>query len=102
MEITFDPAWRNPAFEEPALAFEDAALVFEGRTLDWVDDRFDYPEERIITVGHLADRIVIVIWIQRGEARHVISMRKANEREKKRFTKRLGQDGREGHRPIRL
>ena len=90
MEITFDAAWRNVTFEEHRLAFEDAARVFEGRTLDMVDDCFDYPEERIITIGHLAGRVVIVIWIQRGEARHVIAMRKANEREKKRFAKRLG------------
>ncbi|KLU21076.1 hypothetical protein EOS_38070 [Caballeronia mineralivorans PML1(12)] len=89
MKITFDPAKRSRTFDERGLAFEDAALVFEGRTLDMVDDRFDYPEERIITVGHLADRMVIVVWTQRGEARHVISMRKANEREKKRFAQRL-------------
>lgn len=90
MEITFDPAKRNLAFEERGVSFEDAAIVFKGRTLDTVDDRFDYSEERIITVGHLADRMVIVVWTQRGEARHVISMRKANEREKKRFAERLG------------
>ena len=89
MKITFDPAKRNLAFDERGLAFEDAAIVFEGQTLDMVDDRFDYPEKRIITVGHLAGRMVIVVWTQRGEARHVISMRKANEREKKRFTERL-------------
>ena len=56
MKITFDPAKRNQMFEERGLAFEDAAMVFEGRTLDLVDDRFDYAEERIITVGHLAPR----------------------------------------------
>ena len=90
IKITFDPAKRGQTFDERGLAFEDAALVFEGRTLDRVDDRFDYHEERIITVGHLAGRMVIVVWTQRGEARPVISMRKANEREEKRFAQRLG------------
>ena len=91
MKITFDPAKRQQTFQERGLAFEDAAAVFEGQTLDMVDDRFDYPEERIITVGHLAGRMVIVVWTQRGDARHVISMRKANEREKRRFAERLGE-----------
>jgi uncharacterized protein len=89
MEITFDPAKRDRTFMERGLAFEDAAQVFEGRTLDRVDDRSDYGEERMITVGHLAGRMVIVVWTQRGDARHVISMRKANEREQARFAQRL-------------
>jgi uncharacterized DUF497 family protein len=105
MRISFDPVSRNLAFAASGLAFEDAAIVFEGRTLDMVEDGFDYPEERIriitiappagrmgriITVGHLADLMVIVVWTQRGGARYVISMRKANEREKERFAERLG------------
>ncbi len=89
MEITFDPAKRDRTFRERGLAFEDAALVFEGRTLDQIDDRADYGEKRIVTVGHLAGRMVIVVWTQRGDARHVISMRKANEREQTRFAQRL-------------
>jgi uncharacterized DUF497 family protein len=91
MKITFDPAKRSQTFDTRGLAFEDAALVFEGQTLDMIDDRSDYGEERIITVGHLVGRMVIVVWTQRGDARHVISMRKANEREEKRFAQRLGE-----------
>jgi uncharacterized DUF497 family protein len=90
MEITFDPVKRDQTFNDRGLAFEDAALIFAGPTYDQIDDRFDYPEERIITVGMLEDRMMIVVWTQRGDARHVISMRKANEREQKRFAERLG------------
>jgi uncharacterized protein len=103
MKISFDPAKRKLTVEESGLAFEDAAIVFEGRTLDIIDDRFHYPEDRIITighlmgrmvriitVGHLSGRMVIVAWTQRGDTRHVISMRKANEREKTRFAERVG------------
>ena len=56
-----------------------------------MDDRFDHGEERIITVGHLEGRMVIVVWTERGNARHLISMRKANECEKRRFAQRLGE-----------
>ncbi|WP_455406788.1 BrnT family toxin [Rhodopseudomonas parapalustris] len=53
------------------------------------DNRRNYGEERIITIGKLLGRMVIVVWTPRGEARHVISMRKANDREKARFEQRL-------------
>jgi len=33
--------------------------------------------------GFLADRMVMVVWTPRKEARHVISMRKCNDREKR-------------------
>lgn len=90
MKVTFDPPKRDLTLQQRGLAFEDAAYVFEGRTYDWIDVRFDYGEERIVTVGHLHGRMVIVVWTQRGTARHVISMRKANDREKKQFAERLG------------
>jgi uncharacterized DUF497 family protein len=37
----------------------------------------------------LAGRMMIVVWTARGPARHVISMRKANEREQDRYRERL-------------
>jgi uncharacterized protein len=36
-------------------------------------------------------RMVIVGWVQRGDNRHVFTMRKANEREIKKYGKRLEQ-----------
>ncbi|SDV48560.1 Ribonuclease toxin, BrnT, of type II toxin-antitoxin system [Chitinasiproducens palmae] len=64
---------------------------FEGITLDLIDDRLAYGEQRVITVGWLARRMVIVVWTERNGARHIISMRKANKREKRRFAQRLGE-----------
>jgi uncharacterized DUF497 family protein len=40
----------------------------------------------------LRGRMVVVVWTRRGNARHIISMRKANDREKARFGKRLEED----------
>jgi uncharacterized DUF497 family protein len=91
VEITFDPAKREATLAERCLDFADAAEVFTGDTLDADDDRSDYGERRVITVGHLRGRMVIVVWTPRGQARHVISMRKANDREKRRYRERFGQ-----------
>jgi uncharacterized DUF497 family protein len=89
MKITFDPAKRDWTLRERGLDFEDAAEVFAGPTLDDADDRRDYGELRTITVGHLKGRMVIVVWTPRGKVRHVISMRKANDREKARYGQRF-------------
>ncbi len=59
--------------------------MFAGHVLNIPDERRDYGEPRIITVGLLRERMVIVVWTPRGDARHVFSMRKANDREKARF-----------------
>lgn len=91
MRITFDPVKRAVTLQERGLDFADADEVFAGLTPDQEDDRFDYRERRIITVGHLRGRMVIIVWTPRGDARHVIPMRKAIDREKARFGQRLGQ-----------
>ena len=90
MQITFDPVKRNTTLAERKLDFADAAEVFAGHTYDQTDDRFDDGEVRMISVGRLAGRMVVVVWTQRGEARHVISMRKANDREQARYARYLG------------
>lgn len=87
--ITYDPAKRQRSLDERGLDFLDAARVFEGVTIDSEDVREDYGETRMVTVGHLRDRMVVVVWTERGDARHVISMRKANDRERARYSRRL-------------
>jgi uncharacterized DUF497 family protein len=68
------------------LDFIDAAEVFEGPTIEFEDTRRDYGETRILSFGLFRDRLVVVGYTPRGEDRHIFSMRKANAREKKRYT----------------
>lgn len=89
MRITFDPIKRDRTLRERGLRFEDAVEVFAGLAIDIPDRRRDYGEDRVSSVGYLRGRMVIVVWTPRGEARHVISMRKANDREKARYAQRL-------------
>ena len=56
--------------------------VFAGATLTVEDDRQDYGEDRFITIGFLDATMVILVWTPRDGAHRVISMRKANERER--------------------
>jgi uncharacterized DUF497 family protein len=89
VRITFDPAKRARTLAERGLDFADAAEVFAALTVDAADARADYGEMRFATAGLLRGRMVIVVWTPRGAARHVISMKKANEREQARYRQRL-------------
>jgi uncharacterized protein len=72
-------------------SFEDARFVFDGPTLTLEDDRFDYGERRLITLGLLVGRVVIIAHTARGDdATRIISMRKANRREQEIYQERLG------------
>lgn len=89
MEITYDPQKRALILAERGLDFDDAVHVFAGTALTIEDDRKDYGETRYQTTGLLKDRLVVVVWTPRGEARHIITMWKANDRERKRYEARL-------------
>lgn len=66
-----------------------ATDVFRGATLTAQDDRWNYGEDRYITVGFLDDAMVVLVWTPRSDAYRIISMRKANERERALYGPRL-------------
>lgn len=82
MKLTWDEAKRQATLEERGLDFAQAGEVFTGDTLTREDLRFDYGEQRFISFGHVDGRLCVVVWTPRNGAHHIISMRKANEREK--------------------
>ena len=85
MQITFDPTKRQKALLERGLDFLDVVIVFQAVTEEVEDIRKEYGEQRIICLGLLAGRMVVVGYTPRGADRHIFSMRKANEREKARI-----------------
>jgi uncharacterized DUF497 family protein len=85
VRITYDPSKRAATLRDRGLDFEEAVEVFAGIVIDIPDRRFVYGEARILTIGHLRGRMVVVVWTPRGDVRHIISMRKANAREQARF-----------------
>jgi uncharacterized DUF497 family protein len=85
-DVTFDPVKRDTTLVERGLDFADAPLVFSGVTFEVEDTRKDYGEVRIICFGWLRGRLVVIGYTPRGSARHIFSMRKANEREKARLS----------------
>ena len=91
VKITYDPAKREATLRERGLDFADVQHVFAGKTYTKEDLRLDYGETRFQTVGFLGGRMVMVVWTPRHGGRHVISMRKCNDREQEAHRQRLGQ-----------
>jgi uncharacterized protein len=91
MEVEFDPAKRAATLAKRGLDMAEAGAVFEGMHLTFEDDRKDYGEQRFVTIGYLQGRMVFVAWTQRGDVRRIISLRKANGREEKRYGLRPGE-----------
>jgi uncharacterized protein len=92
VEYEWNDAKNRGNFVKHGLDFADAEQVFNGPCVTFVDSRFDYGQERLITLGLLAGRVVIVAHAPRGEdTTRIISMRKANRREQKIYQERLGE-----------
>ena len=89
MDIEYPSTKRDATLAERGLDMARATEIFDGPTLTVEDDREDYGEIRLITIGFLDGRMVVTVWTQRGAARRIISLRKANEREQKAYADRF-------------
>ncbi len=90
MRIEFNGAKRDETLEARGLDMARAAEVLVGATLTVEDDRRDYGEDRYITVGRLDGTVVVLVWTPRKDSYRIISMRRANERERRLYGTRLG------------
>lgn len=89
MKVEYDPGKRAETLARRGLDMARAGEVFDGLHLTFPDLRRDYGEERWTTIGYLDGRLILFVWTPRGDAMRVISMRKANAREKGRYAERL-------------
>ena len=53
--------------------FEDALGIFLGDTVEWRDDREDYGEVRMITVGEWDSDFYTIVYTDRGSTRRIIT-----------------------------
>jgi uncharacterized protein len=60
----------------------DAALV-------WIDDRFDYDELRMIALAPKTNTLYYVAFLERGDHRRIISLRRATRREVKHYVENI-------------
>jgi len=88
MKYEWDEAKNTLNIEKHGIDFNDAHELFGGNRLIFPDARKDYGEDRFITVGLISDRLMVAVYTQRQEESvRIISIRKANNREKERYEK---------------
>jgi uncharacterized DUF497 family protein len=85
MDITFDPNKNTRNIEERGLSFECAADFDFETALYVIDDRHNYGETRIRALGFIAARLHALVFTETKTGIRVISLRKANNREVKRY-----------------
>jgi uncharacterized protein len=87
VQITFDPQKNERNVRERGLPFELAAeFEFETAHVE-TDMRRDYGETRYVAIGKLSGRLHVLCFTETSDGIHVISFRKANDREVKEYAK---------------
>ncbi len=81
MKIAWDEPKRRANLRKHGLDFADAPHVLEGITCTFADARFEYGEQRFITLGILRDTVVVMAHTETAREFRVISMRKATRHE---------------------
>ena len=89
MKLSWDENKRQKVLLERGLDMADVPQIFARTNFTDQDSRIDYGEVRQVTTGFLNDRLCVVVWTLREAVYHIMSLRKANDREKGHFKKRV-------------
>ena len=84
-KIEFDPAKNRRNVAKHGMSLNDARQFEWGSAAVWMDLREDYGEERMIALGYIGNRLYYMVYVERRDACRVISLRRANQREVKRY-----------------
>jgi len=85
MQIEFDSAKDAANREKHGVSLVLAGELDWEAALVWVDERFEYNEIRMIALAPRTGILYYVAFVNRGEARRIISLRRANRREVKHY-----------------
>jgi hypothetical protein len=90
MTFEWDEKKNTENIHKHGLDFAEAFKVFQNPLLIKLDNRYGYTEERYIGIGYLSGRNVVIVYTERGPDKiRVISLRKANSREKDIYEKAI-------------
>ncbi len=88
MKFIWHEEKRQSNIRKHGLDFSQAYKVFVGVTFTFEDNRFDYGEQRFVTIG-LLEEVVVIVHTESTEEIRIISMRKANKNEQKLYLTNL-------------
>lgn len=85
MRIEFDPAKDAANQIKHGLSLAMAGELDWEAALVWVDARFEHNETRMIALAPKTEILYYVAFVDRGEVRRIINLRRANRREVKHY-----------------
>jgi uncharacterized DUF497 family protein len=85
MRIEFDPAKDRANVSRHGVSLAIANELDWDAALVWVDDRYEYDEMRMIALAPEMSTLYYVAFVDRGDIRRVISLRRATRREVKHY-----------------
>ncbi len=85
MKYIWDETKRRANLRKHGLDFADSRKVFSGPTFTIPDSRFDYGEERFVTISLLDADAVVIVHTETATEIRIISMRKGTANEQKIF-----------------
>ena len=65
-----------------------AAQIFDGPVLTALDTRFDYGEDRYITIGKVNEEFFVVVHTPREDSHHLITAWRAGPKARRRYQAR--------------
>lgn len=89
MRYVYDPAKDRANQAKHTVSLALAEVLFAGPHVSVTDDRFEYGELREVAFGLINDRLFVCVYADREAERRVISLRKPNRREVKRYGENL-------------
>ena len=89
MEVEFDPNKNMTNLGKHGLSLVMANELDWDAALVWVDDRLDYKETRMVALAPKTGILYCVAFVDRGETRRIISLRRANRREVKHYVENI-------------
>jgi uncharacterized protein len=90
-KLDWDPKKRRDNLNKHKIDFRSVASVFYGPHISYIDDRFDYGEEREIAYGMIDAGVVVLVYTIRGDIHWIISARKAENHEIDLFFQTIGE-----------
>ncbi len=89
MRFEWDEAKRRTNLTRHGIDFAELAPVFENAPYTAIDDRYDYPEERLFTLGLLKGRVVAISHIGIEDVIRLISARWATKHEEIKYFREI-------------
>ena len=85
MAITFDPKKDVLNRRKHGISLADAAAFEWDTAVIWTDQRFHYNELRECSLGLIGKTLYFIVFVQQGNNERIISLRKANKAEVRRY-----------------